>query len=120
VTNASTAVEAQQRVEKSAFAIAEAYPDLKANENFLGLQRMLEDTEDRVALARSFYNDSINILLDRKGTFPYIFLTPMLSIPSYQLFAADYAAREYVPRIDMAGAPTVGSEQSPTPTEGNQ
>lgn len=41
------------------FAIAEAYPDLKANTNFLELQRELSSTEDRVAYARQFYNDSI-------------------------------------------------------------
>ncbi len=41
------------------FAIAEGYPDLKANENFLELQRELASTEDKVAYARQFYNDSI-------------------------------------------------------------
>ena len=44
---------------KSIFAIAEAYPDLKANTNFLELQRELSTTEDRIAYARQFYNDSI-------------------------------------------------------------
>ena len=44
---------------KTIFAIAEAYPDLKANTNFLELQRELSSTEDRVAYARQYYNDSI-------------------------------------------------------------
>jgi len=44
---------------KSIFAIAEGYPDLKANTNFLELQRELTSTEDKVAYARQFYNDSI-------------------------------------------------------------
>ena len=44
---------------KSIFAIAEGYPDLKANTNFLELQRELSSTEDRVAYSRQFYNDSI-------------------------------------------------------------
>jgi len=44
---------------KTIFAIAEGYPDLKANTNFLELQRELSSTEDRVAYARQFYNDSI-------------------------------------------------------------
>ena len=44
---------------KSIFAIAEGYPDLKANTNFLELQRELSSTEDKVAYARQFYNDSI-------------------------------------------------------------
>ncbi|MCU1430550.1 MAG: LemA protein, partial [Actinomycetia bacterium] len=41
------------------FAVAEAYPDLKANQNFLELQEQLTSTEDRVAYARQFYNDSV-------------------------------------------------------------
>lgn len=55
-------VEANNQLEsalKSIFAIAENYPDLKANTNFLELQRELSSTEDRVAYARQFYNDSI-------------------------------------------------------------
>lgn len=44
---------------KTIFAIAEGYPDLKANTNFLELQRELSTTEDRIAYARQFYNDSI-------------------------------------------------------------
>jgi LemA protein len=44
---------------KSLFAVAEAYPDLKANQNFLNLQEELTSSEDRVAYARQFYNDSV-------------------------------------------------------------
>ena len=44
---------------KSLFAVAEAYPDLKANQNFLNLQEELTATEDRIAYARQFYNDSV-------------------------------------------------------------
>ena len=44
---------------KSLFAVAEAYPDLKANQNFLNLQEELTSAEDRVAYARQFYNDSV-------------------------------------------------------------
>ncbi len=55
-------VEANNQLEsalKTIFAIAEGYPDLKANTNFLELQRELSSTEDRVAYARQYYNDSI-------------------------------------------------------------
>ena len=41
------------------FALAEAYPDLKANENFLSLQEDLKDTEDKISVARQFYNDTV-------------------------------------------------------------
>ncbi len=44
---------------KSLFAVSEAYPDLKANKNFLELQEELSDTEDKIAYARQFYNDTV-------------------------------------------------------------
>jgi len=52
------------------FAIAEGYPDLKANTNFLELQRELTSTEDKVAYARQFYNDSILSYNNKCKTFP--------------------------------------------------
>jgi LemA protein len=52
------------------FAIAEGYPDLKANQNFLELQRELTTTEDKVAYARQFYNDSILSYNNKCKTFP--------------------------------------------------
>ena len=58
---------------KTIFAIAEGYPDLKANTNFLELQRELSTTEDRIAYARQFYNDSIlaynNMVQQMPGNF---------------------------------------------------
>ena len=55
---------------KSLFAVAEAYPDLKANQNFLQLQEELTSTEDRIAYARQFYNDSVLNYNNRIQTFP--------------------------------------------------
>jgi len=55
---------------KTIFAIAEGYPDLKANTNFLELQRELSSTEDKVAYSRQFYNDSILSFNDLCKTFP--------------------------------------------------
>jgi LemA protein len=52
------------------FAIAEGYPDLKANTNFLELQKELTSTEDRVAYSRQFYNDSILSYNNKCKTFP--------------------------------------------------
>ncbi len=57
---------------KTIFAIAEGYPDLKANQNFLELQRELASTEDKVAYARQFYNDSILTYNNKCKTFPGI------------------------------------------------
>jgi LemA protein len=55
------------------FAIAENYPDLKANQNFLELQRELSTTEDRIAYSRQFYNDSILTYNNMCTTFPGTF-----------------------------------------------
>ena len=55
---------------KSLFAVAEAYPDLKANENFLQLQEELVSTESRIAFARQHYNDSVLGYNNKIETFP--------------------------------------------------
>lgn len=55
---------------KSLFAVAEAYPDLKANQNFLDLQRQLADTEDKIQAARRFYNGNVRDLNTAVATFP--------------------------------------------------
>ena len=58
---------------KTIFAIAEGYPDLKANTNFLELQRELSATEDKVAYSRQYYNDSILTYNNLCKTFPGVF-----------------------------------------------
>ncbi len=58
---------------KSIFALAENYPNLKANENFLELQRELSTTEDKIAYARQYYNDSILSYNNLCKTFPGVF-----------------------------------------------
>jgi LemA protein len=66
-------VEADKKLEsalKTIFAIAENYPDLKANQNFLELQKELSTTEDRIAYARQYYNDSILNYNNLCKTFP--------------------------------------------------
>ena len=55
---------------KSLFALAEAYPDLKANQNFLQLQEELSGTESKIAYARQFYNDSVMSYNTTIQTFP--------------------------------------------------
>lgn len=55
---------------KSVFAIAEAYPDLKANQNFLELQRELSDTENKIQASRRFYNGNVRDLNTKIETFP--------------------------------------------------
>lgn len=55
---------------KSVFAVAEAYPDLKANQNFLELQRELSDTENKIQAARRFYNTNVRDINTAVQTFP--------------------------------------------------
>ena len=69
-------VKANDRLEsalKTVFALAENYPNLKANENFLELQRELATTEDKIAYSRQYYNDSILSYNDLCKTFPGVF-----------------------------------------------
>ena len=66
--------------------MAEAHPHLRADRSFSLLQQDLTDTEGRVALARSFYNDSVTLLADRAGTFPWLLVAPIVGIPNFDLF----------------------------------
>jgi LemA protein len=73
-------VKADEKLEsalKTIFALAENYPDLKANTNFLELQRELSSTEDKVAYSRQFYNDSILTFNDLCKTFPGVFFAKL-------------------------------------------
>ena len=73
---------------KSLFAIAEAYPDLKANENFAQLQRQLEDTEDKIAYARQFYNSNVQAYIDKIQMFPSNILAQTFGFKHEDFFAA--------------------------------
>ena len=64
---------------RQVFALSEAYPDLKANTNFLALQEELTATEGRVAYARQFYNDSVLTYNNKLQSFPTVFFARMLS-----------------------------------------
>jgi LemA protein len=74
---------------KSLFAVAEAYPDLKANQNFLQLQEELTATEDKVAYARQFYNDSVLNYNNRIQSFPTVLLAGMFNFGKRDFFDAE-------------------------------
>jgi LemA protein len=80
------------------FALGEAYPDLKANQNFLALQEELSATEGRVAYARQFYNDSVLNYNNKLQAFPTVIFANILKFTKREYFEADEAARE-VPKI---------------------
>jgi LemA protein len=75
------------------FALGEAYPDLKANTNFLALQEELSATEGRVAYARQFYNDSVLEYNNKLQQFPTMFFAKSLKFERREYFEADEAAR---------------------------
>ena len=73
---------------KSLFAIAENYPDLKASNNFIELQRELGDTEDKVAYSRQFYNTAVRDFNTKIQVFPNVVLANNLGFKSYEFFEA--------------------------------
>ena len=78
---------------KSIFALGEAYPDLKANQNFLQLQEELTATEGRVAYSRQFYNDSVLEYNNKLEQFPTMYFARALKFERREYFEADEAAR---------------------------
>jgi LemA protein len=84
---------------KSLFAVSEAYPDLKANTNFLELQRELSDTENKIQAARRFYNTNVRDLNTAVQSFPGNIIAGMLRFTEREFFelgADEAAAREPV------------------------
>lgn len=81
---------------KSLFAIAEAYPDLKANQNFLELQRELSDTENKVQAARRFYNGNVRDLNTAVDSFPSNLIARAFRFLKREFFDVDESQREPV------------------------
>jgi LemA protein len=82
---------------KSIFAIAEAYPDLKANQNFLELQRELSDTENKIQAARRFYNGNVRDLNTKIDQFPGNVIAGAFKFEKQEFFELEEdAAREPV------------------------
>jgi LemA protein len=85
---------------RSLFAVAENYPDLKANQNFLALQEELTATEGRVAYARQFYNDSVLKYNNKLQTFPTVVIAGMMHFDKREYFETDEASRE-APKVQF-------------------
>ena len=71
---------------KSIFAVAENYPDLKANQNFLELQESLEETEDQIAASRRIYNENVNYLNTKIEVFPSNLIASMFGFTQEELY----------------------------------
>lgn len=79
-------------------AVKEAYPDLKANENFLALQEQLEGTENRIQVARQNYNETVKVYNKKVSSFPNVMISGMFGFQKRSMFQAD---------ADAASAPKV-------------
>ncbi len=75
------------------FALSEAYPDLKANQNFQQLQEELTSTEDKIAYARQFYNDSVMRYNAKIQSFPAVIFANMLGFKAREYFEAEGDSR---------------------------
>jgi LemA protein len=74
---------------KSLFAVAENYPDLKANENFMQLQAELVDTEDKIQASRRFYNGGVRDLNTKIQQFPAVIVASMFGFKSKEFFEVE-------------------------------
>lgn len=81
---------------KSLFAVAESYPELKASTNFQDLQRQLEDTEDKVAYSRQFYNSNVLDFNAKVQVFPTNIIANMFGFKSFDFFQATEEERKKV------------------------
>ena len=81
-------------------AVAEAYPDLKANQNFLNLQEELTSSEDRISYARQFYNDQVQAYDTKIQTFPTNTLAGIFHFQRREFFEAEQGSTE-VPKVQF-------------------
>ena len=81
---------------KSIFALAESYPDLKANQNFMKLQDELSDTENKIQASRRFYNGNVRDFNIQIEVFPNNFINNLLKFKKYEFFEAGEGEKEAV------------------------
>ena len=81
-------------------AVAENYPDLKANQNFLDLQKQLAETENQISFARQYYNDAVATLNKLTQTIPWMLLTGIANVHQRQFYDAP-AGQEQAPQVSF-------------------
>jgi LemA protein len=81
-------------------AVAEAYPDLKANTNFLDLQQQLAETENQISFARQYYNDAVATLNKLTATIPWMFLTGIANVHKREFYEAP-EGHEHAPQVQF-------------------
>ncbi len=99
------------------FAVAENYPELKANQNFLALQSELSNTEDRIQAARRFYNANVYGYNRRGQAFPSSMIARRFGFKEEEFFEIPEAERAVVaeaPRVDFSGGGAPAASQAPS------
>jgi LemA protein len=91
------------------FAVAEAYPELKASQNFIELQDELTDTEDKIQAARRFYNMTVRDLNITVDSFPSRVIAGMGNFPKREFFEVEDRAEREVPEVSFRTASTPGA-----------
>jgi LemA protein len=86
---------------KTLFAVAENYPDLKANANFLDLQRELADTENKMMAARRFYNSTVKDLNTAIQTFPTNMIARALGFREEKFFEVDFSEEREAVKVNF-------------------
>ncbi|MAW41898.1 MAG: hypothetical protein CMJ30_05740 [Phycisphaerae bacterium] len=82
-------------------AVAEAYPDLKANQNMMAVQEELTSTENKVAFARQAFNDAVTAFNTARETFPAVLIAGMLGFKEAMLFEVDDASARTAPKVNF-------------------
>jgi LemA protein len=102
------------------FAVAEAYPELRATENFQQLQAQLADTENKVAVSRQVYNDTVLTYHNAIQTFPGNLLAGPFGFTKREFFEVEDDAQREAPRVDFGTSqspPAAPAAESPTTPE---
>ena len=84
-------------------AVAEAYPDLKANQNMMAVQEELTSTENKVAFARQAFNDDVTVFNTARETFPAVLIAGLLGFKEAMLFEVDDASARTAPKVNFGG-----------------
>ena len=83
------------------FAVAEAYPDPKANQNMLALQEELSSTENKIAFARQAYNDAVMTYNTKREVFPTTIIAGMFNFQEAGLFEVEQAGEREAPKVSF-------------------
>ena len=86
---------------KTLFAVAENYPELKANENFSKLQDDLRGTEDKVAFSRQFYNDAVTMYNNKIAVFPNNIVAGVFKFEEEELYKVESAEAKSAPKVQF-------------------